>query len=152
MKKTIFCLILGCSLIFLAQEGFAVKCYQFDSFTDVVKVLSGTKVINGVWYGPGDYYMPFVGTIVPDSDPDFKRFSIHVTNNTTAFNGERDCVVDATLSTTAPIQGTAIVNCGDGAGAFNLTTTFFQVDCKTVLPFDAPLPLLGGSLSIGFSK
>jgi hypothetical protein len=150
MKKTVFCLILGCSLIFLAQNAFAVKCYQFTLFTDVVKVLSGTKVINGVWYASPDYYMPFVGTIVIDSDPDFNRFSIHVTNNTTAFGGFRDCVVDATLSKTKPIQGTAIIDCG--VGGFSLTTPFAQVDCKTVSPFDTPLPLLEPSLPIGFSK
>jgi len=153
MKKAAFCLILGCFVIFLAQPGVAgSKCYVFSNFGDVLKVTvtsqdpshPANKLLTGVWYYPGSYYMPIIGTLVKDSDGVSKRFSIRATNTTSDFGGYVDCALDATLGTTTPIQGPLLVDCG--AGGWTFTDTLVQTKCSEVDPYSAPLPLSEGAM------
>jgi len=153
MKKTVYCLIFVCFVIFSAQTVIAgTKCYNWSPFIDVLKVTvtpqdpsnPANKLLTGALYAQGIYYLPFIGTLVKDADGVNKRFSIHLTNNTVDFGGFRDCVLDATLGTTKPIQGPLEVNCG--AGGFTNTGTLIQVDCSTLPPPTVLLELPEGAL------
>lgn len=153
MKKVTLFLI--CIAIFSAQNTTAAtKCYNWSPFPDVLKVSVTTpdpanpanKLLTGALYVSGTYYLPFIGTLVKDADGVQKRFSIHLTNNTTSFGGFRDCVLDAVLGTTAPIQGPLEVNCG--AGGFTNAGTLIQVNCGT-LPSPSALELLSTGTPAG---
>ena len=141
MKKTTFCILFLSFTILLAQTAIAgSKCYNWSPYdNDWLKVTVTTqdpsnpanKLLTGVLYYPGGYYLPFIGTLVKDADGVSKRFSIHLTNNNTgAFGGYRDCVLDATLGTTKPIQGP--LECDCGTGGFVNTGTLIQVPCSTL--------------------
>ena len=139
MKKTVYCLIFVCFVIFSAHTAIAqTKCYSWDPYPDVLKVTVTTqdpshpanKLLTGALYVSGGYYLPFIGTLVKDADGVNKRFSIHLTNNTSSFGGYEDCVLDATLGTTKPIQGPLVITCG--AGGFTNTGTLIQVNCSTL--------------------
>ena len=139
MKKPLFCVILLCIVIFSAENTFAgSKCYGMTTFSDSVKTSvstpdpanPGNKVLTGALYVPGAYYLPFIGTLLKDANGIDKRFSVHMINNTTSYGGFRDCILDATLGTTAPIQGPFEINCG--AGGFTVTGTLIQVNCGSL--------------------
>ena len=156
MKKTVYCLILVCFVIFSAQTAIAgTKCYNWSPFGDVLKVTVTTqdpkhpanKLLTGALYYPGLYYLPFTGTLVKDADGVSKRFSIHLTNNTTSFDGFNDCVIDATLGTTNPIQGPVEIECG--AGGFTGSGTLIQIDCSTLPAPTEPLRVSEDALPAG---
>jgi hypothetical protein len=153
MKKTVFCLVLGCFVTILAQNGFAgSQCFQLSPFSDRIRVsvttpdstVPSNKLITGVWYAPANYWWPITGTEVKDSDGIKKRFSVHATNSFVYM----DCILDATLDPTAtPLQGPFEMSCA--GGTFTNSGTLIKVKCSTLSPFSTLLESEGALPAAG---
>jgi hypothetical protein len=154
MRKAVFCLILGWLVMFLAQNGSAAsQCFELSPFIDVMKVsvttpdstMPANKLIAGVWYYPGGYWEPIIGTQVKDSDGVHKRFSVHATHASSYY----DCLLDATLDPTmTPVQGPFVISCA--GGSFTNSGTLIKVKCSDLPPYSsAPLPLSQSALPSG---
>jgi hypothetical protein len=155
MKKVAIVLTLAClALGSIGTAGAGTKCYNWSPYVDVLKVTVTTqdshspsnKLLTGALYVPGYYYLTFIGTQLKDADGSSKRFSIHLTNNTDAFGGYRECALDATLLTNHPAEGPLTIDCG--AGGFTNTGTLVQVSCST-LPSPSALRALPPGARMG---
>ncbi len=138
MKRIFGVLVSACFVILSVNSALAsTQCFIVFPYQEIIQVTvtpqdpsnPGNKIISGAFYAPGLYYLPLVGTIVIDADGIHKRFSAHATNKSTAFGGNLDCALDATLDPTArPVQGPLSFACG---GFVHPPATLIKVDCST---------------------
>ena len=131
MKKAvgfIMILLVGVFLMAIPAQAQTV-CWQLAPYIDKIEVgyeaHGGHYVLHGKWVAGTSYFMPVVGDVSSDAPGSF-NMGLHATNNTTAFGGFKNGVLDAQLSSST-LNGTWILDFG--SGGFTNSGTLTNIPC-----------------------
>ena len=121
-------ILLGGVLLAAIPAHAQTVCWQLSPFIDKIEVgyesHGGHYVLHGKWVA-SSYFMPVVGDASGDAPGSF-NMGLHATNNTTAFGGFRNGVLDAQLSSST-LNGTWQLDFG--SGGFTNSGTLTSIAC-----------------------
>jgi hypothetical protein len=133
MKKVIALMAALVLVTLVGSFAQAQACYQLKPYVDIINLshtsVGPNRVLFGNWTGSTEYSLPVVGAREANINGGANRVSLNGTNNTSDFDGNLICALDAT------VNGPFTIVCVGSSTTFTITgTAFAPVSCTEANP------------------